>query len=1483
MLEVESFKDMTSIHTYEPPKFIDDASGYPEYRRKLERWSRITKVAKQQQAEVVLYHLEGHPSRIQDKIDTALGDKIIDKEDGMKELIAYLDTIYAEDDMVSAWINYKKFVKLKKIDTQPISEFISEFEKHYIKAKESGCDFSDNVLAFNLLESCCLSDTDEKFVLTAIDFKNGKEKKDLFDQVKSSLRKFQSRDRLCADDCSGGTKLKVEQEAYLIDTIKETLLTEGWTPPNKSSNSQRYKGRKNPIGNDGKPLRCFNCQSEFHFADRCDQKRQQRDSSKNKKETKSKTLESVTMLSTLFNKSEDTEFAMISHVQTDDQLIFVTDKETELCCLIEEAGCRGVLDSACSKSVAGLNWIQKYTQHLAPSISNSLSLTSSDKVFQFGGGEKRKSYGCLKLPTMIGDKLIYISIDIVDAEIPLLIGSNSMEAAGTVLDFKSHSAMFFDEEVEMIKIGSGHYCIDLMCTNLDTHIPNILQRDEHIQNILITSENLKPDELKKLHHVFGHTSVQKLISFLKKAGKYRDDMQEGLKDIERTCKSCIRSKRLTPRPKSAMPRVDRPNEIVSIDLKEWSRNSDKRYICYLIDMHSRLTVARFIPDKKPESVVKCIIENWIPTFGVMNGIHSDIGGETCNQMLEDVAAILGIKLTTTASYSPHQNGLNERNHAVVDLMIIRMLDADKDLSPEVALCWALNAKNSLDNCEGFSPFQLHVGKNPVLPSVVRDGPPCYNDTTKSKSLAMHLHAMHLAREEFIQAESSKVLKKALKSRVYARGDGIMEGDWIYFKKNDTKNHIWSGPSKVVATNGKKLFVDQGARLGTVNRDNAIKVGEEFWKRDGPDASVQTIDDGKEGLPMILLDSNSPVTDTAQSSELEHDDIATEQPTVDEHENDVHSDENGSDSLSDQVEACWKEVSCHEVKKNDIIRYHNPETNGVESSIVVSRGGKSTGSNKYWWNVNVQKSGEIKSINTEKVGKLERLLEAPEDVTGTLVVTIPRYLYNEPECVAAKENELENWDKFQTYVEVDDIGQERLLTNWVLVRKSDGVKARLCIRGDQEEGKEDIRTDSPTAHKTNIKLFYIVAAHFGWNIGTADVKAAFLQGAKLDREVYVLPPKERRKPGKVWKMIKRAYGFVDASRGFYLELDKALLSLGCKASMHDPALYTFCNNDGKLQGVILTHVDDLLHGSGSAYFFQNVMLPLKQIFTFGKETQKELFYVGMHVVQEKDSIVVDQDQYVQSLEVPELYDCKNETGLDSMLSDVDQTEYRAILGKIGWIAHTSRPDLSYDCLLLSTKTGRASMRDMKQAIKLMKKLKSGSTKMCFPDLGPIEEWTLVGYGDAGFKSLPDKVSSCGGHVEMISNEKRGISCITSWRSKKLKRVVSSSTAAEALAANETLDGLIYIKSVLRDLLGLTVDKIPVVVYTDSRNLHKSVYSSKLVEDARVRTDVGKLQESIKSGEMKDFIFVEGKQMIADCLTKKGVPGFCLMEILQKGKL
>ena len=42
----------------------------------------------------------------------------------------------------------------------------------------------------------------------------------------------------------------------------------------------------------------------------------------------------------------------------------VAEREENLCLLVEEAGDRGVIDTACSKTVAGGEWVTGYIQKL---------------------------------------------------------------------------------------------------------------------------------------------------------------------------------------------------------------------------------------------------------------------------------------------------------------------------------------------------------------------------------------------------------------------------------------------------------------------------------------------------------------------------------------------------------------------------------------------------------------------------------------------------------------------------------------------------------------------------------------------------------------------------------------------------------------------------------------------------------------------------------------------------------------------------------------------------------------------------------------------------------------------------------------------------------------------------------------------------------------------------------------------------------------
>ena len=130
-----------SRSSIEPPAFISESKSYAEYKADLNMWSRITSLDKKVQAETVVYRLEGHPSRIKEKILTQLGDKLQDNENGIKELLDFLDKIYTKDDMADAWDKFSEFTSFTKKPDQHMDIFIAEWENSYHKAKKGDCEY----------------------------------------------------------------------------------------------------------------------------------------------------------------------------------------------------------------------------------------------------------------------------------------------------------------------------------------------------------------------------------------------------------------------------------------------------------------------------------------------------------------------------------------------------------------------------------------------------------------------------------------------------------------------------------------------------------------------------------------------------------------------------------------------------------------------------------------------------------------------------------------------------------------------------------------------------------------------------------------------------------------------------------------------------------------------------------------------------------------------------------------------------------------------------------------------------------------------------------------------------------------------------------------------------------------------------------------------------------------------------------------------
>ena len=108
-------------------------------------------------------------------------------------------------------------------------------------------------------------------------------------------------------------------------------------------------------------------------------------------------------------------------------------------------------------------------------------------------------------------------------------------------------------------------------------------------------------------------------------------------------------------------------------------------------------------------------------------------------------------------------------------------------------------------------------------------------------------------------------------------------------------------------------------------------------------------------------------------------------------------------------------------------------------------------------------------------------------------------------------------------------------------KDGNAKARLVARGC-EDNETNVRTDSPTCSKETIRIALSIAASEKWKCNSLDVKAAFLQGNPLTRDIYVKPPKEA-KTQNIWKLQKAVYGLNEASRHWYDRVQDTLIEMG----------------------------------------------------------------------------------------------------------------------------------------------------------------------------------------------------------------------------------------------------------------------------------------------------------------------------------------------------
>ena len=485
------------------------------------------------------------------------------------------------------------------------------------------------------------------------------------------------------------------------------------------------------------------------------------------------------------------------------------------------------------------------------------------------------------------------------------------------------------------------------------------------------------------------------------------------------------------------------------------------------------------------------------------------------------------------------------------------------------------------------------------------------------------------------------------------------------------------------------------------------------------------------------------------------------------------------------------------------------------------------------------------------------------------------MFNKASVKSAKEKEIQNWNDNHVYEEVEDKGQKVTSSRWVITEKIKNgntvTTARLVARGF-EENSEEIRKDSPTCSKEGVRILLSIAASENWECHTEDVKAAYLQGNQIEREVFLKPPSDIYQ-GKLWKLHKTVYGLCDAARAWYLRVKEELLRYGTKMCPYDNSLFMWYGAH-QLEGIICVYVDDFLW-AGTSLFEQQIIQEIRNKFLIGSSESRSFKYVGLNIVSEPSYITVDQIQYASSLAPIKI--CRDRRFQKSSdLSNLEKAEYRARIGQLIWIAGHTRPDIAFDTCELSVAFNKAKVEDLLKLNKLVERVIGDNFRLSFPRLKYLKDCTIECYTDASFANLPDG-SSQGAFIILI-RDCLGQMCPILWQSRKLRRVVKSTIAAETMALIEGAEAAIYIAQILSCVT--SCNKLKVYCYVDNKSLVDTLNSIKKVEDKRLRIDLAVIENMIANEEICKVSWIPSQQQLADCLTKRGVSTECLRSTIGK---
>ena len=183
----------------------------------------------------------------------------------------------------------------------------------------------------------------------------------------------------------------------------------------------------------------------------------------------------------------------------------------------------------------------------------------------------------------------------------------------------------------------------------------------------------------------GHRGISSTLDNLSQF--HWPSMEEHVKEFCRSCLLCHCTKggRVIPRPLGHQLVPTEPNEIIQFDWMYMLPNKnnalhDYVYLLVIKDVYSRFV--ELYPSAHADALNTAIaLQRWFSRYGVVKKWISDQGSHFINNLMMELASMLGVDHHPVVAYSPWANGGVERANKEI-LLLIRALLVDAGAPPD---------------------------------------------------------------------------------------------------------------------------------------------------------------------------------------------------------------------------------------------------------------------------------------------------------------------------------------------------------------------------------------------------------------------------------------------------------------------------------------------------------------------------------------------------------------------------------------------------------------------------------------------------------------------------------------------------------------------------------------------------------------------------------------------------------------------------------